>query len=101
MALSSASTLAEITIEYDDNCDYDLNGSVTQCKAFIKAARMLLRRMVEEVRAGDSTVRDSYEKIKDALDKAESWWASNDTATTATATASGSVRHLSFEDYRS
>ena len=44
MAPTSTSTFAEVAAQYDDNADYDLNGSVSQAKLFIHAARILIRR---------------------------------------------------------
>jgi len=95
MALSSSSTLAEIQAQYDDNADYDVEGSTAKAKLFIEACRMLLRRMMEEVRKGGSSVRDAYQKIENQLDMAIEWWQENDTTT-----ESGEVRVASFEYYR-
>lgn len=99
MSLSSASTNTEVKAAYDDNCGYDLDDDVTKCKEFIRACRILVRRMAEEIRTGNSSVSDTYKKIQDELKKAESWWTANDTAA-ATSTAESLVRGFGFEDFR-
>lgn len=96
--LSSNSSLAEINAAYEDHCDYDLEGSVEDCRVFIKACRILLRRMTEEDQRGDRRIRDSYVKIRDELAKAESWLKANDS--TQQQYGNGSVIHASFEDFR-
>ena len=93
-SLSASSSLTEVKAAYDDNLDYDLVGSVEKAKNFIQAARMLLRRMAEEVAHGDD-----YRKIAAELDKAENWWRASDA--TAAAAAIGAVRHFSLEQFRS
>ena len=98
-SLSASSTLAEVKAAYDDNLDYDLVSSVDKAKNFIQAARMLLRRMAEEVAHGDDRIRDDYRKIAAELDKAENWWRASDA--TAAAAAGGAVRHFSLQDFRS
>jgi hypothetical protein len=42
MPLSSTSTRAEVLAAYADNAGYDVNNSVSQCKDFIVACRLLL-----------------------------------------------------------
>lgn len=44
MAISSASTNAEVLAEAEDNADYSSAGSVAKCKAFIHAAKILILR---------------------------------------------------------
>lgn len=97
MALTSASTYAEVTAAYEDNCSYDLHNSAAECRAFIQAARILLRRMVDEGQHGDERYRDSYLKIKGELEKAEGWWQANDSTAAA---VGGSVVHADLSTLR-
>jgi len=99
MSLDSNSTLTEIKAAYDDNADYDLVGSVTKCKTFIHAVRLLMRRMAEEVQHGNERIRDDYRKLQAELQEAKAWLAANDTSAT-TSTTSGSVRFADFQDFR-
>lgn len=97
MSLSSSSTLAEIKAAYDDNLDYDLEDSVTKVKAFVQAARMLLRRMAQEIGGhGDNHVADDYRKIEAELSKAVAWWRAND----STVAPAGSIKHVDLRDMR-
>ncbi len=97
MGLTSSSTFAQVTAQYEDNCSYDLNDSVAECKLFIQAARFLLRRMVDEGQHGDERYRDSYLKIQAELEKAEAWWRENDPDA---AGAGGSVVHADLQTLR-
>jgi len=99
MSLSSASTDAEVWAAYDDNCSYDLNGSVTECKAFIQACRILLRRMAQAVEQGDNRVQDDYAKIENQLNEAVEWWQSNDTDA-ATSRRARRIVHADLSDFR-
>ncbi len=100
MSLSSSSTLAAIKAVYDDNLDYDLEGSAEKCAAFIKAARMLLRRMAEEIETDEGArIRDSYQKIQHELAKAERSRAVND-STAVTGRPQAAVKHVSFAGFR-
>jgi hypothetical protein len=95
MTLSSASTLAQVQAAYDDNLDYDLEASIAKARAFIQAARMLLRRTAEEVQAGGGErIRETYLKLEGRLKEAERWLRGQ-TATMG----SGGSRALSLEDY--
>jgi hypothetical protein len=101
MSLSSSSTLAEVEAQYDDNASYDLSGSVASCKLFIEAARLLLRRMADEVQAGGgSRVRQERSVIQQQLDDARRWWMSNDPNAGIASGAASSVREISFEEFR-
>lgn len=100
MALTSASTFAEVRAAYDDNLDYDLVASVTKAKDFIQAARFLLRRLTMEMTHGQSTVRDDPKKISGELAKAEAWWRANDATASGAAAGAGRVRHYDTRDFR-
>ena len=73
MALSSSSTLAEVQAAYDDNANYDVEGSVTQCGTFIHASRILLRRLADQVQRGDHLMRQECRRTELALKRAEDW----------------------------
>lgn len=101
MALTSSSTLAEAQAQYDDNVSYDLNRSVSSCKLFIEACRILLRRMVDETQgAGGARVRQERAVIQSELAAATRWWMSSDPNAGALSGASNGVKELSFEEFR-
>lgn len=101
MALSSSSTLTEVNNQYDDNVSYDLNRSVSSCRLFIEAARMLLRRMADEVQAGGgSRIRQERSVIQQQLSDAMRWYLANDPTAGTSSGASNGVRELSFEEFR-
>ena len=101
MALTSASTLAEVQAQYDDNVSYDLNGSVASCKLFIEAARLLLRRLVDETQAGGGArIRQERAVIERELASAKNWWMSSDPNAGTAGGASNGVREISFEEFR-
>lgn len=99
MALTSASTLAEVQAQYDDNVSYDLNGSVSSCKLFIEAGRILLRRLADETQgASGARVRQERAVIQSQLADATRWWMSNDSS--AAISGGNGVKELSFEEFR-
>lgn len=101
MALTSASTLTEVQAQYDNNVSYDLNGSVSSCKLFIEAARLLLRRLVDETQgAGGTRVRQDRSVLQTELAAAKNWWMSNDPNAGWVSGASNGVKELSFEEFR-
>lgn len=101
MSLSSASTMAEIENAYDDNASYDLNGSVTECKEFIAACRILLRRKPQDRSIDKMSMGYNLELWQTQLAKAEQWLSINDSTTAAASAHSGSVRHFTMADFRS
>lgn len=102
MALTPASTLADINAQYESNCCYDINRSLSECRLFIQAARYLLNRKTEEVQgAGGARVRHDPAKIQAELSAAKSWLMANDpNAGAAIGGASNGVKELSFEEFR-
>jgi len=98
MALTSASTDAQVEAAYEDNADYDTTNSTTKAKDFIQASRFKMNRMAQEVRHGGASVRDEYLKYERALNAATGWLKTNDTSFAGG--ASGLVKHVSFEDFR-
>lgn len=97
--LTSASTTAQVIAAYEDNIDYDLQGSVSMCKDFIQAARFLNRRAPEEVTHGNQRVKEMVDAIPKALANAEAWLAANDTDY-STRSQTGAVTFGSFESFR-
>lgn len=96
MTLSSASNLSEIQAEFDDNAGYDLNGSVAECKAFILAGRLLLRRHADESSHEETRLVQKSETIREMLAAAETWLKANDDD----AGSVGEVLHPSMEYLR-
>jgi len=89
MDLKSTSTFSDVTAAYENNLDYDLAGSPSKCRAFIQAARFLLRRQPDEQELDGERTRDNPEKIQAELAKAESWLAANAATNYALADFSG------------
>lgn len=101
MALTDASTLPEVNAQYENNCSYDLNRSVSECRLFIQAARILLRRMADETQAsGGARVRQERTVIVSRLEAAERWWMSNDRNAGVVSGGSNGVKELSFQEFR-
>ena len=97
MAISSSSTDAEVKAQYDDNCDYDLVGSVSKCKLFIHAARIMKRKPIYVMGEGGQAIQ--YKHDPEELRKAESWLAANDRTSTS-GVGAGSVRAYSMRNLR-
>lgn len=80
-SLDSQSTNAEVWSSYDDNASYEEDQSAPKCRAFITAATILLRRRPSEsIVDGNKQAFDS-DVIENALERARSWAAANDTRT--------------------
>ena len=97
--LSSASTLQQIKDAYADNASYEEDASVAKAKIFITACRLLLvklpKRAVHGGRGGEE-VELEPDLIRDELASAQKWLAVQpDTS------GSGTVTHVSFENFRS
>ncbi len=101
MALTSSSTLSEVQAQYEDNASYDLNASVAECKLFIQAARILIRRTIDESAHGSTRMRESVSRLENELKKAEAWLAANGGGADGTLSASrDNVRYFSLENFR-
>lgn len=101
MSLSSSSTLAEIQAAYDDNSSYDLNGSVSQCKNFIIACRMLLRRTPTAATQDRGSIQMNTDALKTALDLATQWLFQNSGTTNSDgAQTGGGTRHFDLSNFR-
>jgi len=73
MALTAASTDAEVREEYDNNASYDKNADTTECQDFIVACRFLIRRLAHAVNSGGESVELELIRIKEELDAAKAW----------------------------
>ena len=98
MAITSASTLAEVIAQYEDAADYDVTADTAKAKLFIVACRFLLRRNPNEVAHGTGRVRIEPGAIQGELKKAEAWLETNDT--TSAAGPRGYVRYANFRNFR-
>lgn len=92
MAITSASTQAEIIGEYLDNLSYDSNGSASQCQSFIAACRALLVMHPGDWQQGSSRIQYKPELWERQLSQAQNWLAVNGTGSQS----DGGVSHLSF-----
>lgn len=95
MAITSASTQAQIVGQYLDNVGYDHSASVASCKLFIQACRaLLIMHPADWMHSGHRTTfnPDLWAQQQSA---AEAWLNANDTAAGA-----NSVKHLSFGAFR-
>ena len=96
MSLDSTSTLAEIRAEYANNAYYAENGSLSECKDFIGACRLLLLVQPERVVHGGRGAEEislNLEILERQLARAEQWYASKRGAT--------KYVHASFQNLRS
>lgn len=100
MALSSASTFDQVIAQYDDNASYDVNGSVSSCKLFVEACRILKRRRPTGVQADGQYMQYTPAAITEELNTALAWLSANDRSS-ATSSAAGSVRAYSLRGLRS
>jgi hypothetical protein len=101
VTLSSASPWGEVVAAYENNADYDLVGSLSKCRLFIHAGRILQRRSAEETQSSNNErVRDDYRKIQAELDRALTWLRANDDSTTAAAAGTNDVSYLDLSDLR-
>jgi hypothetical protein len=96
-------TYAEVIAAYDENADYDLDGSAAKCQAFIVACRRLLspalttKRSVHGGRGGEEIELDLM-LIKSQLEAAQQWLAAN--PPTSAGGAGGNVTHVDFTGFR-
>ena len=83
---------------YLANLDYDVDDDQTKAETFITACRSLRVLRPKRAGSGGSEIEVDTNEVKEELAKAEAWLRAN-SATYSTA-SSGSVRHLSFEEFR-
>jgi hypothetical protein len=84
MAISSASTFAEVVAEWKDTADYDLSADTDLCRRHIKACRYLQQMTPRETEAfgsgGGSRTQTDPDHLTADLAKAESWLQTHDVA---------------------
>lgn len=96
MAITSASTQADIIAQYLDNLGYDHALSESSCRLFITACRALLVMHPSEWLHSRHRITYDAELWERQLRSAEQWLAAN----TSTVGA-GSIKHLAFgSDFR-
>lgn len=74
MAVTSASTLAAVEAQFDDNADYDIEGSAAKAKLFIQAGRILLRRYRSSASQRGTTFSRDMGALEAQLDAAVTWY---------------------------
>ena len=95
MGITSASTQAQIIGQYLDNVGYDHTDSVASCKLFTQACRaLLIMHPADWMHSGHRTTFNPNLWLTQQ-NAAELWLLSNDTTP-----GNGSVKHLSFGDFR-
>lgn len=94
-------TLDAAAAQYLENATYKLDRSAAKCRLFIEACYALLLLLPKQSRDGRTGIESHYnpEMVQQALSKAELWYSAN--GTTDGGGGGGSVRHLSFQNYRS
>jgi len=71
--LNSSSTDEQVRNAYDDNASYAENDSVSECKAFITACRILLRREFKSTSGAGISVLTNMDAIAQELREARVW----------------------------
>ncbi len=95
MAIGSASTLAEVEAQYDDNASYFENNSVAEAKLFVTAAVMLKRRYASEKKHDSVSISRDVQVLNDEIRDARQFINNNDS------TRSGPrVTAVDFRRYR-
>jgi hypothetical protein len=95
--LSSASTLAQVQAEYDDNASYAEDDSAAKCRRFITACRILMRRLPKQTGTREAQLELNAAGVGAELTKAEQWLQGKDTTDTAGGrplTSRGSFRNF-------
>jgi hypothetical protein len=100
MAVDSSSTLAEVEAAYDDNASYDANGSAAQCRAFMAAVRILLRRLPTEQGTRENNARWDMTLLSKELARAQEWLDANTGPTSGVTGTSSRVTRGSFTNFR-
>ena len=92
MAITSASTQAEIVGEYLDNIGYDIDSSASKCKLFIAACRALLVMHPGTWQQDKVSIQYDAVRWENQLNEARSWLNANGSGSQS----NGGVSHLSF-----
>lgn len=77
MALTATSTPDEIIAEYQSTSGYDLDGSTSNCKLFIRACRLLLGLRPEQTNVDGTGTRFNHSHVERQMMQAERWLAAN------------------------
>lgn len=95
MAITSASTQADIVGEYLDNLSYDINGSTSQAAAFIAACRALLVMHPSDWQHNQSRITYTPQLWNQQLQAAMAWYSAR-----SAGTGGGAATHLAFQEFR-
>ena len=99
--LTSTSTLAQVTAAYDDNASYAEDDSVSKCKAFITACRIILRRVPKRASHGGRTAGEEIEfdptMVQAELERALAWLIGADDAS---GSGGGGIVHCDLRGFR-
>ena len=95
MALTSASTDAQVWAEFDDNADFESTGSRSQALAFRTAIRYLMRRRPTEIGRGNRSI--TMESLQQLYQDAGNWLDLNPSTSGSSA---GRTRYFSMENFR-
>jgi hypothetical protein len=76
-ALTSTSTLAEVSAAYDNGASYLEDGSVSKAKAFITACRFLIRRYTTGASVAGSSIQRDLKLIQSEMQAAIQFVADN------------------------
>lgn len=71
--VDSSSTDAQVQAAYDDNASYAEDRSVAKARAFLTAARILLRREYAALSDGGSSGQKRVDLIQKEIDSAKEW----------------------------
>ncbi len=93
--VDSSSTDAQVEAAYDDNSSYQEDDSVTKARAFITAARILLRRYFSSDTEDNTSRSRRIESIENELERARKWLELNDSTRSST-----SVTYADFRGFR-
>ena len=97
--VDSSSTIAQIVAAIADNVSYDLPGDITKAREFAAAVRLMLLKFPKMSSQDRASVEYDQATLKEMLDDALSWLASNDTTSDAT-DAFGSIKHADLAGFR-
>lgn len=95
MALTSASTFAEVLAEYKDTANYEINASAAEARRHVVAIRYLLVEMPNVSTKGSNSVGFSKSELQEQLKSAEEY------ARLGRGNRTGATRYASFKRIRS
>lgn len=104
MAISSASTTAEVQAAFDDAASWEEDGSVAKARALITAGIILLRRLPSSIDRASGTGRQAMQLdlqwTAAQVDRARAWLAMHGAAAAPLGAAAGGARYFSLEGFR-